>query len=197
MISKDIKINKEKKFISSRAGFTLVEAMFAVFILTFVITGLMTVVANSLFAARYSKDEITANYLSQEVIDYIRNDRDTTVLLQNTLTPDEAWTNFWIKYSACSVSSGGCSLHITQNTNTISQDCNSSGCPYLYYDENATSNSFYTYTSSGNKITKFQRKIVVSKNSVNSDEIDVVVTVSWKNGGANRTRVLETSFLRY
>ena len=66
-------------------GFTLIETMFAVIIMAFSITIFMNVVANTLFSARYAKNEITANYLAQEAIDYIRNDRDSIVFLRSSI----------------------------------------------------------------------------------------------------------------
>jgi type II secretory pathway pseudopilin PulG len=181
-------------------GFTLVETMFAVFILTSTIVGLMTVVSNSLFAARYARDEITVNYLLQEVIDYIRNDRDTTVFLGN----GETWDDFFSKYSTpCSLALGGCTIDVLNNTDP--ETCPyGQGCPYLYYDGYADTSSFYT-TDDGINMngenaktkTKFRRKIVVVQNATNIDEIDVTVTVDWQNGGLPMTRSLKTSFMKW
>ena len=194
MINKQIKNNK---------GFTLVETMFAVFILTFTIAGLMTVVANSLFAARYARDEITVNYLLQEAIDYIRNDRDTIVFLGGGAgSTDTPWNNFYTKYSNCS-NTYGCYFDVLTiilnplNPSAGPQRCSiSDSCPYLYYDKDATSGSFYTYDTNNGVKTNFQRKIIV-KQAINPDEIDVTVTVDWKNGGLPVTRSLETSFMKW
>jgi len=78
MIKTDKK-TKNKKIFKHNKGFTLVEAMFAIFILTFVIVQLMTVVSSSLYSARYAKQEIIMNFLIQEALDGIRNDRDSSV----------------------------------------------------------------------------------------------------------------------
>ena len=221
MINKKIKKNKGFHFIKSYStclkrspkysrGFTLVETMFAVYILTFTITGLMTVVANSLFAARYAKDEITVNYLLQEAIDYVRNDRDTTVFLASgPSTTAQNWATFWDKYSNC-LDPNGCSFDVLPNllsTNGGTKtQCPNGVCPFLIYNPNADpsvdNNSFYfNYDNNillpGMLKTNFQRKIVVVKNLTNPDEIDVIVTVSWKNGGMNKTRSLTTSLMKW
>jgi len=187
MINPKIKNNK---------GFTLVETMFAVFILTSTIVGLMTVVSNSLFAARYARDEITVNYLLQEVIDYIRNDRDTTVFLKNGGT----WAIFQAKYSsACSNEATGCYFDVLTSSAVNPTVC-ASGCPYFYYDPSADTTPFYVtdnFTNMGSKVkTNFRRKIVVKPNA-NIDEIDVTVTIDWLNGNLPMTRSLKTSFMKW
>lgn len=183
--------------IKKNKGFTLVETMFAIYILTFTIVGLMTVVANSLFAARYAKDEITVNYLLQEVIDYVRNDRDSTVFLES----GGAWDTFFGKYNdkGCSTSAG-CYFDVLANPVKIRSCDSSSGCPNLYYNENAIDTPFYV-NGDGSSMsdmlkTNFQRKIVVTTNA-NPDEIDVTVTVTWKNGSMPITRSLSTSLMNW
>jgi type II secretory pathway pseudopilin PulG len=187
MKEKSIKINK---------GFTLVETMFAIFILTATIVTLMTVVANSLFSARYAKDEITVNYLLQETIDYIRNDRDTAVFSGGT----EEWQNFWTKYNQCFDSSRGCYFDVLSNLIITPTQCSLSGCPNLYYDENADETPFYVTNDgikdvSTFKKTNFVRKVVITQNVTNPDEFDVLVTINWMNGSLPVSRSLKTSLL--
>lgn len=196
MINQQIKKNKGPASTCIRqGGFTLVETMFAVFILTSTIVGLMTVVSNSLFAARYARDEITVNYLLQEVVDHIRNDRDTIVFFQS----DGSWKKFSDKYTVpCSVSNGGCFLDVM--TNGQPESCNSSGanCPYFYYNSQADTTPFYT-TESVNDYSKtnFRRKIIVEQDIKNLDEINVTVTVDWQNGNLPMERSLKTSFMKW
>jgi len=190
MKNKKIQKNKIFKIPNKTSGFTLVESLFAVLILTFTITGLMVIVSNSLFSARYAKDEITVNYLMQEVVDSIRNDRDNTVFFNkyNSTTP---WSTFVGHYSNCSASLGGCYFNVFDNISTI-QKCPSGVCPFLYYNETPTT-SFYNYDNTKTK-TNFIRKIVVT---TNGDEMIVTVTVNWKNGSVSVTRTLSASFLNW
>lgn len=198
MKNKYIKNNRGSRFIKSYStflkrspeysrGFTLVESLFAIFILTFTITGLMTIVSNSLFSSRYSKDEITVNYLLQEVIDSVRNDRDTTVFINNN------WSSFVGHYDNC-IGDSGCYFDV--NADNISRKVcieSSNLCPSLYYNENSTE-SFYNYTDTDKVKTNFIRKIVVKPEG---DTMTVTVTVNWKNGGVNMSRSLSTSFLNW
>lgn len=195
---------KIKKYKNNK-GFTLVEALFAIFILTFTITGLMVIVADSLFSARYAKDEITANYLLQEAVDYIRNDRDTIVFLRNGSEAQEDetdmyWNNFINKYNSC-ISQDGCYLNVSEKE---IERCNDSGtgndnkCPFLYYnDKNTSENYFYAGFESDDIIptgfvkTNFQRKVFFKKDDDN-DGVIVTVTLNWKNGGVPIERTLST-----
>ena len=179
--------------IKKNSGFTLVETMFAVYILTFTIVGLMTVVANSLFSARYARDEITVNYLLQEVVDYVRNDRDTTVFLES----GGNWNTFLGKYDNCS-SQNGCYFDVLGGDTP--KRCNGS-CPYLYYDEDASDTPFYVNGDGGSMDgmlkTNFKRKIIIGPNVSNPDEIDVTVIVDWKNGSKEVMRSLSTSLMNW
>ena len=185
--------------IKKNSGFTLVETMFAVYILTFTIVGLMTVVANSLFSARYARDEITVNYLLQEVVDYVRNDRDTTVFLAAGANP-AIWTTFLNKYNNCSGSNGCYFDVLTPNPSPVDpKTCPSGGCPFLYYDESANDTPFYVNEDGdmGIKVkTNFKRKIII-QNASNPDEINVIVKVDWKNGSKEVTRSLSTSLMNW
>jgi type II secretory pathway pseudopilin PulG len=185
-------INKQAK---KNSGFTLVETMFAVFILTSTIVGLMTIVANNLFAARYARDEITVNYLLQEAVDYIRNDRDTLIFFG-----DGGMDNFFGKYGAACSGGSGCTINALSRENP--KPCPYGlGCPYLYYDKNADTTPFYVLDNGvgvGDKVkTNFRRKIVVERDSINPDEINVTVTVDWQNGTLPMSRSLKTSFLKW
>ena len=80
-----IKINKKPS-----KGFTLVETLVAISILVIALTGPLAIIAQSLKSSYFSRDEITAAYLAQEPIEFIRNMRD-----QNTLRASNSTT--WLK----------------------------------------------------------------------------------------------------
>lgn len=168
------------------SGFTLVEAMFAVLILSFVIVGMMAVVANSLFAARYARDEITANYLAQEVVDYVRNDRDTKVFWEGD------WGGFIYKYTNVN-SLTNCALGCTIDVYTSKITPKANGL--LYYNKNASNNSYYNHTVS-NTPSKFTRKVETQK-ATDGNSMDVKVTISWKNGNSDKTREMKTTLMNW
>jgi prepilin-type N-terminal cleavage/methylation domain-containing protein len=189
------------------AGFTLIETMVAVFILTLALTGLLSLNSNSIFAARYARNEISANYLTQEAADGIRNDRDTTAFLGGD------WNAFLTKYgpgnSTCFDKNKGCYIDFTDRSSgqtpvvakcNVQQDFGASQCPSFNYDDTATYNSFYTYQqpSSGTyPKSNFKRQVIMSLNAANPDELDVMINVEWLNGSLVHAQSLQTSIFRW
>jgi prepilin-type N-terminal cleavage/methylation domain-containing protein len=189
-------------------GFTLIETMIAVFILVIAMQGMLGLIASSLFSARYAKNDITANYLIEEAVDYIRNNRDTIAFQQNDPTTNNGWSNFLNNYgypnSRCFSTPNGCKMDITPD-NMSSQPitiCDGSnhgfgtiGCEVFNYDENG-GNNFYTYLNpSGSVKSNFKRQIVMFMN--NADELNIKVTVEWLNGNLVRSRTSEVSLLNW
>ena len=72
------------------AGFTLVETLVAIAIFTVSILAVMAVLANSISDTNYAKKKITAAYLAQEGIEYVRKMRDSFVLTNN----QTGWADF-------------------------------------------------------------------------------------------------------
>lgn len=191
-------INNKVEKVNRQAGFTLVEALTAIFILTFVVVGLMTVVSDSLFAAKYSKDEITVNYLLQETIDFVRNDRDTSVFLNTTKGLDQAWNDFYLKYAnaGCTTGGYGCSLDVNTTGGSLTA-CPSAGCSYLYLNPDGET-YFYSTDAQGvsdKEKTAFRRKLEVQ--SIEGDQLVVKATITWKNGNLPKTRSLLTTLTKW
>lgn len=193
------KLQKNEKInTNTNLGFTLVETMVAVFILTLAIVSLLGLTSKSLFTARYSRNEMIANYLLQESVDYIRNQRDSVAFLGND------WQGFLDEFgysaSGACFTSNGCYFDVNKSSLNINY-CNTtptSGttlkCPFLKYDEGATGGSFYNY--SVGSTSNFKRKISLSLNPA-QDELYIFVTVEWLNGTLVRKRSLNTSLLNW
>lgn len=178
---------------TDKKAFTLIETMVAITILLLAIVGPMQIAANSLFAAFYARDEITAYYLAQEGIEYLRNDRD--MYFGNN-------TSGWpVEFSSCEVSATnvGCKVDLYQLTTTppgtvVTACGNSSGassCGHLNYN---SQNGFYSYDSStGNSPSKFTRTITITpdyEDDSTNDAVLVSSTISWSGGelyGATKT----------
>ncbi|MES2930802.1 MAG: prepilin-type N-terminal cleavage/methylation domain-containing protein [Patescibacteria group bacterium] len=193
--------HKKNKILGARSGgFTLIETMIAIFILTVAVAGLLGLTSRSLFSARYANNEITANYLLQEAIDAIRNDRDTIAFQQNGA--DGGWDAFVKKYDAC-FSDNGCSVEpaasdIPAACGTGNPSFGSLACPVFNYDDQARHNSFYTYKDGEGIIeSKFKRQVLMSLNESNEDELDIKVTVEWENGSLVRSGFIYYSLLNW
>ena len=64
----------------SCAGFTIVEALVAVSVLTTIIFAPMAIIAQMLIQGALTEDNVKANLLAQEAIEYVRYTRDTDTL---------------------------------------------------------------------------------------------------------------------
>ena len=181
-------------------GFTIVEAMVAIFILTISVSSMLGITASSAASARYANNEITANYLLQEAIDSIRNSRDTIAF--QTKDGSGGWDKFLQRYGSPNnkcFSLGGCYLSMdifkTEDTTGYSDVSNCGlSCPYLKYDDTG-GNLFYNYT--GGDTSPFKRTVKIKE--ITPDEVKVTATLEWLNGDATtpRTQVLTVYLLNW
>jgi len=79
--------------LKNNKGFTLVETLVAISIFTVSILGMMSILASGIADTNYAKQKITAEYLAQEGIEYVRNMRDTEVLYGDG-NIDARWNRF-------------------------------------------------------------------------------------------------------
>ncbi|MDD5721147.1 MAG: hypothetical protein PHT16_01715 [Candidatus Pacebacteria bacterium] len=87
-------MNYELRIKKSRnIGFTLVETLVSISIFTMSILGLMSILASGISDVNYAKQKMTAEYLAQEGIEYVRNMRDTDVLY-DTDGAQVGWNKF-------------------------------------------------------------------------------------------------------
>lgn len=69
----------KKHTLQSQKGFTLVETLVAILILTMTVGALLTLAAGGFFSVRYARNQIVADALAQESLEYLRNSRDTAI----------------------------------------------------------------------------------------------------------------------
>ncbi len=144
-------------------AFTLVETMVAVTILTFAVVGPMMVASRAIVAAQIARSQLTANYLAQEGIEYVRAMRDNEYL--TVRQSQTAWNNFLNGSSGASISqcrTSTCTFDPARTMGTGSglslTQCSGSGCTPLYL-----ANGVYTQQStiSGSVVTPFNRTIQI------------------------------------
>ncbi len=187
--------NRHKKL---NSGFTLLEMIVAIFIMAVAFTAIMTLMSASIYSSKYARDEITANYLAQEVIDYVRNDRDTTAFQGGD------WAGFLLHYGnmpgmpvSC-LSSDGCTIDVfDSNPFTSVNACDPAPnlCPKMLFDANASNGSYYNYASGG--VGSNFRRTVYMNTSNSGEELDILVKVEWLNGKVPRTQILKASLLQW
>ncbi|MBU4536793.1 prepilin-type N-terminal cleavage/methylation domain-containing protein [Patescibacteria group bacterium] len=174
---KDVK--KQKKNNRLQRGFTLIETFVAIAVLLIAMSGPLVLVTKGLSISKMAKGQITAIYLAQEAIEYMRNVRDTNILNRRTwLTGLEECTNFGSK---CKIDSPA----------QIVSSCSLSGCENLKYN---SVSYLYGYTSGD--ISLFKREIEV--NEITPDkELEIVVTMYWNEGPNNREFTIKERLLNW
>jgi len=154
-----------------KKGFTLVETMVAITILTLAISGAFFTANSAMVASNIARDQLTASYLAQEGIEYVRMMRDNEYLAAyNSPTHDttNAWANFLNPITAtCSTS---CQFDPADNSLHI---CSGDGCSVLWL----ASTNIYTQRQATGVATQFTRTIRATP--VTDKDEKIVSTVKW------------------
>ncbi len=160
-------------FHPQKSGFTLIEILVAISILSMAILATFTAVSQSLKTTNFSEDQIVAYYLADEALEYIRNRRDSNAIQHiNALGSGDTFDWLTGIIPACGTA---CFVDVSAasaNAITACSGSDTASCPFLLY--NAT-NGLYQYTSGTN--TVYKRAVKVE--SINATEVSVVVSVLW------------------
>lgn len=196
-------INYQLSTINSSRGFTLIETFVAITILITAVAGPLTIASKGLQSAVLAKDQLTASFLAQEGIEFIRERRDTNCLQLHCtdLSTGDAVANIWLTshssfnstadqgLNTCRTDLNGNMSCQVDAVNDIITACGASGCDPLYYDDSigGPTSGFYTYDTSKTR-TSFVRSIQITP--ITSVEAMVVSTVTWKTGPFTRQIVV-------
>lgn len=143
-------LDNMKVIIKNKKGFSFMEVMVSVFVLSIGITAIVALMAGNIKNSIESRDSIIASELAQEGDEIVRNIRDNN-FLANPTTPF---------------------LNLNNGTYRVSYDAGiENGSYQLNYN-----NGFYTY--SGGAATKFYRKIDIADYGGTIGK-DVKSTVWW------------------
>jgi len=166
-------------------GFTLIETLVAVLLLSIAVVAPMTLASKSLSSAHYARDQITAYYLAQEAIEALRAIRDAQILviaqsasgapdifasIPHNSAPfiiDARKTDPTSSIALCPVGAG-------QKCRVLQTD------GLLYGYDFCSDNSCNTYFIRTVRACFIQSTGACT--SVNSDELRVTVEVEWKTG---------------
>ena len=165
---------QEKKS-SARSGFTLIETLVAITILLLAIGGPLSIASRGIFASNIARDQITAFYLAQEGVEYIRNVRD-----ENNLHASP-----WLSGLSNCTSPNVCSIDAKNKTIGA---C-SGQCPVLLLDND----HFYNFVSG--TPTSFHRSIQLTQ--LNDHEIAISVTIAWQTGAIPRSFTVRENILNW
>lgn len=158
-------------------GFTLVETMVAIAILTTSIVGPMYVLQQGVIGSYTARDRLIASGLAQEGVEFVHSLRDGNYLY-NIAHPSTPRSWFYgmdgTGSTADCMSGSACAIDVYYNTITL---CSGTCTPLRLsstglYNQNAV--------SSGNVATRFTRSLKLVP--VNDHEVQVSVVVSWTTG---------------
>lgn len=163
----------------SKQGFTIVEALVAIFILVVSVTGLLGVVSQSIFNSSYIKNKAVAISLAQEGVELVRNIQDTALLNneQSTAFPVFLGNTF----GSCIFGTGLCTIDPTSLT---INSCSDDGCPPLQISDTGYFN--YSFGDDSNSHNgRFTRNIKILPTGSTSGKAEV--SVEWEQGSTIRS----------
>jgi len=166
----------EHKIQKKDSGFTLLETLAAVSVLTMAVTGPLSLAYFSIRSASVSQNQFTAFFLAQEAIEYVKNKRDINAILETD----------WLSGMTNCRSGNGCVVDVPNNN---IQTC-SSICPKLKY--NAASGFYNQQTGTD---TIFTRKISFEQLSSYEEKISVII--SWQDRIGAKSFTLEENIFNW
>ncbi len=187
-----------RSFTTKRStGFTLVETLVAVAIITLAVSGPLFMASRAVVATQIARDQLTASYLAQEGIEYVRAMRDAEFLAAFQAgaagISTTAWNNFLSNpVSSDSATISGCKastctldpspdVQMGTGVGLSLQPCTTT-CTPLYLV-----NGFYTQQSdvNGAVATPFTRTVQAFDAAANDERI--VSKVTWNFHGTPYT----------
>jgi prepilin-type N-terminal cleavage/methylation domain-containing protein len=173
----------------TQRGFTLIETLIAIFILTLTVSSLIGLAANGYYSVRYSQNQIVADNLLQESLEYLHNSRDTAAQQGtswsdwvNSLSVSDTGAIVGGSNQGCYASSG-CIVDPYSNTTQV-RACDGTCEGIVKY-----SSGFYGYNDSSYPLSAgintpvpsgFVRTITAQLNT--PDQLTITSTVTWMDG---------------
>jgi len=184
-----IKLKKIKQILSPIAyrlspGFTLIETLVAVLLLSTAVVGPLTIASKGLSSALIARDQMIAFYMAQDAVEYVRFLRDSNRLAGSA----------WLTGLTDCTGAAGCYIDTLGNDadSTIGgvqpiNDCPAAGCPAILKRDTGVVGSpkYFSYDAgdSNNKATPQQYRRTVTIAAPPTGEVDeavLTVQVSWR-----------------
>lgn len=168
--------------ISNMRGFTLVETLVAVLLLSIAIAGPLTIASKGLTATLVAKDQFTGFFLAQDAVEYVRFLRDSACLAAAS-GPSGCPSNVWLSGLGACVSTDGsakCYFDSLGSQPDVPTAC-SGTCPTLRYDP---TNRYFNYNAAvGVTGQRYIRTVSIQNNpgGATPDEALVTVSITWSD----------------
>jgi putative endonuclease len=169
-------------------GFTLIETLVAISLLTIAVVAPIALTAQSLQSAYYARDQITGYYLAQEAIEAVRSIRDAQIL-QISQTPQGPATSGLNIFGSIPLNDQPFTIDARKaDPAQAIVTCNGT-CPPLQ-----TNGTLYGYEPADSSWTNtnFTRTVKAAFVGSGQDEVRVTVTVAWRTGSI-QTRTFSIS----
>lgn len=171
-----MKINSLQK----NRAFTLVETLVSISIFTVSLLGIMSILASGISSTNYAKKKMTAVYLAQEGIEYIRNVRDTKLLYGNE-TAIAKWQQFQASTASCTSEGNPCKVGISSSGDISISRCGGSNGPCKLYINTAGGYDVEPGVDSG-----FSRKVWREVVPGPDERMKVFSQVEWTQGSGQK-----------
>jgi prepilin-type N-terminal cleavage/methylation domain-containing protein len=173
---------KERRETLRARGFTLIETLVAVTILTLAVSGPLFVASRALVAAQNARHQLIATYLAQEGIEYVRAMRDREFIVARSAgganVSETAWDSFANGSNAGSIAgcrTSDCIYDVTRfagvGPGLALQPC--TNCAPLRF---ATTTGTYAYDSAS-PVTPYTR--VIRAQLITGSDMLITSTVRW------------------
>ena len=162
-------------------GFSLVETIVAIAILSVAIIAPMSLARQGLSGAAYARDQVTAFYLAQEAIEFARNTRD------NNNLQDKSGSSSWLSGLGFCMAPNRCGIDVTAAAASQVVDCSVIGNCLLTFN---TVDGIYGLRQGGSwRNTIFTRTLQIASFTVNGDSnaADLTATVTWMSGKISKS----------
>ncbi|MBI2038932.1 MAG: type II secretion system protein [Candidatus Niyogibacteria bacterium] len=172
--------------IGIKKGFSLLETIIAIAILTLAMTAVFTLVSRGIRSISLASNEMTAYFLASEALEFIRNTRDG-----NLLADDPPRDAFDPDIFAVCETFEGCviDVHAKNNDGSI-EYCSGGICPPIRFNRES---GIYNHDppTSANENTIFTRQLHMTCRlpcaETDPQEFEVRVVVTWQQLDAPRT----------
>lgn len=153
-------------------GFTIIETLVAVTILMIAMTGPLTIAHRGLLAAAYASQQVTASYLAQDGIEFVKNVKDN-----NRLKAEAGQSVNWLTHLFTCTKSDPCSVETSGDPNAVGTSIAVCGTSCQLYTSDT---SGYTHVASGARLAPYSRYFYLD--NVSAKEAKLVMIVSWSSG---------------